>query len=261
VHLIYLDESGNSGRNLNNPQQPVFVLCGLIVPESKWQPLETSLSAAIAKHWAQPQPDDFEVHASELINPKSQYVRNVTTAVRLAFMRDWLAIAAQQDLKLVFRAIVKERYLRWITGRFGAGVFIDPHVAALGLVSQVVNSHLKRLPGKPLGMFISDENHAVARDVDKAIQLLRGAEGPVRLTQIIEKGFFIQSHKSLALQLCDLCAYTIRRHEEIKRGARAKPVDDELWKLVEPLVTVGDERFTDIVDWLESQQKKERPGA
>jgi hypothetical protein len=204
MHLIYLDESGNSGRNLNDPQQPVFVLCGLIVPESQWQQLEGLLSAAIVKHWAGPRPDDFEIHAADLINPKTEYVRSVNPSGRLAFMEEWLAIAARQGLKLVFRAIVKQKYVRWLNSRFGAGVFINPHVAALGLVSQVINSHLKRLPGTPLGMLISDENHAVARDVDKAIQVLRGADGPVRLTQIIEKGFFIQSHKSLVLQLCDL---------------------------------------------------------
>jgi hypothetical protein len=77
----------------------------------------------------------------------------------------------------------------------------------------------------------------------------------------IEKGFFIESHKSLVLQLCDLCAYIIRRHEQAREGLKSKPVDAELWKLVEPLVTVGDEKFADMMAWLESEQKKERPGA
>lgn len=261
MHLIYLDESGNSGRNLNDPSQPVFVLCALIVPEAKWQQLENGLAASIDKYWPLPRADDFEIHATELINPKAEHFRAVNPTVRLSFMTEWLSLAARHDLKVVFRAIIKQRYSRWLNSRFGAGVFINPHVAALALVSQVVNSHLKKSPGAPLGIFISDENHSVARDIDKAIQLLRGAEGSVRLTQIIEKGFFLESHKSLVLQLCDLCVYIVRRHEEIRNGAKPKPVDEELWKLVEPLITVGDERFTDTMVWLESQQKKERPGA
>ena len=261
MHLIYLDESGNSGGNLADPHQPVFVLCALIVPEEKWQSLETALAAAADKSWPEPRPDDFEIHASALINPKTEFFRRADPAHRLAFMTAWLGIAAQHGLKLVYRPILKQRYSRWLHQKFGAGVIINPHVAALALVAQVVNSHLRQLPGKPLGIFISDENHQVARDVDKSIRLLRGAEGSVRLTQIIEKGFFIESHKSLALQLCDLCAYILRRHEEIRAGGKPKPVDEPLWKLVQPLVTVGDEKFADMMGWLESQQKKERPGA
>jgi hypothetical protein len=261
MHLIYLDESGNSGGNLSDPQQPVFVLCALVVPETQWQSLETALSAAVEAAWPSPRPDDFEIHATELINPRSETIRKATPAHRLEFMKNWLGIAADHDLKLVFRAIVKQRYARWLHQKFGAGVIINPHVAALALVAQVINSHLRDLPGSPLGIFISDENHQVARDVDKAIRLLRGVDGPARLTQIIEKGFFIESHKSWVLQLCDLCAYIIRRHEQELAGLKSKPVDGELWKHVEPLVAVGDEKFADMMGWLESEQKKERPGA
>ena len=212
MHLIYLDESGNSGGNLNDPSQPVFVLCALMVPEEKWQMLESALTEEVENFWPPPRPDDFEIHASELINARTEVFRKELPSHRLAFMTAWLELAARYGLKLVFRAIEKHRYARWLQHKFGAGVFINPHVAALALVAQVVNSYLRNLPGKPLGIFISDENHQVARDVDKAIHVLRGADSSVRLTQIIEKGFFVESHKSLVLQLCDLCAYAYPLH-------------------------------------------------
>ena len=261
MHLIYLDESGNSGGNLTDPRQPVFVLCSLIVPEQRWQSLETALMAAVDKYWPQPRPEGFEIHATELVNPTSAPFRHAKPDHRLAFMTAWLEIAAQHDLRLVFRAIIKRRYIRWLQQTFGVGVFINPHVAAFSLVAQVVNTYLRQSPGQPLGIFISDENHQVARDVDKSIRLLRGEAGALRLTQIIEKGFFVESDKSLVIQLCDLCAYIVRRHEEGRETGKSKPVDAALWQLVEPLVIVGDERFRDMMGWLESQQKKERPGA
>jgi hypothetical protein len=40
MYLIYLDESGNSGNNLNDAQQPIFVLCAMIVPVDQWLRLE-----------------------------------------------------------------------------------------------------------------------------------------------------------------------------------------------------------------------------
>jgi hypothetical protein len=36
MHLIYLDESGQTGTNLRDTVQPVFVLGALVVPESCW---------------------------------------------------------------------------------------------------------------------------------------------------------------------------------------------------------------------------------
>jgi hypothetical protein len=45
MQLIYLDESGNTGNNLQETQQPVFVLTALLVPEQKWLALESELQA------------------------------------------------------------------------------------------------------------------------------------------------------------------------------------------------------------------------
>jgi hypothetical protein len=45
--LIYFDESGQTGTNLRDAVQPVFVLGALIVPESVWLALERDLQTAI----------------------------------------------------------------------------------------------------------------------------------------------------------------------------------------------------------------------
>jgi hypothetical protein len=36
MYLVYFDEFGNTGTNLNDSEQPVFVLCALAVPKTKW---------------------------------------------------------------------------------------------------------------------------------------------------------------------------------------------------------------------------------
>ena len=136
---------------------------------------------------------------------------------------------------------------------------INPHVAAFPLVARVVDDYLKSFPGSPLGIFISDENREVVGDVEKAIRILRGAEGVLKLGQIVEKGFFIESQKSLVLQLCDLCVYTARRKEEKKIGVAIKAIDEGGIPLIEPLIHVSDERFRDVNAWLMAEQKKGRP--
>jgi hypothetical protein len=70
VYLIYFDDSGQTGTNLADPAQPIFVLGTLVVPESLWLPLERELQAAIEKHFPAPRPDDFEIHATEISNAR-----------------------------------------------------------------------------------------------------------------------------------------------------------------------------------------------
>lgn len=128
------------------------------------------------------------------------------------------------------------------------------------LTAQVVNEFLRAMPGSPLGILISDENHEVMPDIEKSIRLLRGEEGSLRLSQIVEKGFFIESQKSHILQLCDLCAYAIRRAEEQKIGLPVKPAEAAIIPLVDPLRHTAGEPMLDVLAWLDAQQKKERPG-
>jgi hypothetical protein len=261
MHLIYLDESGQTGTNLRDTFQPVFVLGALVVPESAWLALEKDLQSAIENSFPAPRPDDFEIHATEISNPRNGFFKQFPIAHRLAFRDEWFRISQKHALKFVYRAISKKRFQAWSLSAFGTGVAINPHVAAFPLVARVVDDLLKSLPGAPLGIFISDENREVVRDVEKAIRFFRGTEGVLKLAQIIEKGFFIESEKSVVLQLCDLCVYTARRKEEQKLGLPVKPIDQGGIPLIEPLIHVGAERLRDVNAWLEQQQKMGRPGS
>src|ERR1035437_2924829 len=158
MHLIYLDESGQTGTNLRDTVQPVFVLGALVVPESVWLALEKDLQAAIEKSFPAPRPEDFEIHATEISNTRNGSFKQFPIAHRLAFRDESFRLAHKHALKFIYRAISKERFQTWILNTFGSGVAINPHVAAFPLVARVGDDLLKSLPGKPLGIFISDEN-------------------------------------------------------------------------------------------------------
>lgn len=259
MHLIYFDESGQTGNNLNDSSQPVFVLAALLVPECAWLPVEKQLLAAVEKYFPSPRPDCFEIHATALRNGEG-FFRQFSVTHRVAFRDECLLIAQKHNLRLIYRAIAKRRFQQWVQATFGAGVLINPHVFAFPLVARVVDEYLKKLAGSPLGIFIADENREIIGDVEKTIRLLRGTEGSLKLGQIIEKGFFIDSSSSLVLQLCDLCAYSVRKKEEIKAGASVKSIDQRGIELVETIIYCGDEAFQDTMDWMISLQKRSGQG-
>jgi len=254
MHLIYVDESGQTGTNLNDPNQPIFVLAALIVPEEKWVNLEKDLNTVVDQFFPEPRPEPFEIHAKAIRNGEG-YFRTFEVNHRVIFWVEFMKKAQDHELKLVYRAIAKKRFLRWVRETFGASIVLNPHVAAFPLVAQVVNKYLATLPGPPLGIFISDENREIISDVEKAIKFLRGTDGTLKLDRIIEKGFFIDSAKSLALQLCDVCAYSARKKEEKKAGIPIQPMDKTFIDLIEPLIHRGEESLQDVLNWLTRQKK------
>lgn len=259
MDIIYFDESGNTGTNLNDSQQPVFVLGALVVPEDVWQPLEQSLSAAADAAFGTPRDEDFEVHGVALRNGQGCF-HGLAVSDRLAFRDRWLTLAAEHGLKFIYRAIQKSRFKRWVESTFGPGVAINPYVVAFPLVSRVVEEYLEssweRPLARPLGIFVFDENEEVVPDVEKSLRLLRGTESSLRLGRIVEKGFFIDSRKSLLLQLCDVCAFSARKKEERELGLPAKEIDTGGIERLEPLIHRGNEALSDVIAWITEERNK-----
>ncbi len=249
MHLIYFDESGNSGRNLADPQQPVFVLGALIVRETQWKSVEASLEQVLATHFQAPKPEAFEIHATDLRNGTGAF-EGVPLATRLALRDALLDVAHAHRLPFIYRAITKKRYTRWLEQTYGSGVFFNPHLAAFPLVAQVVNHYLVSCGLADLGILIMDENREVATSVERSVRLLRTDPGLLKLDRIIEKGFFVDSRKSIVLQLADLCIYQARKLEEAKLGLPVKSVDTVGIAKVSRLIHQGPESFADVLRWI-----------
>ena len=91
MHLIYIDESGNTGLNLSDPQQPVFVLGALVVPESLWQTIEIELEEAIKIHSPMVHETEAEIHGGDL-RQGSGVFKGVSVADRLKLRNAWSSL-------------------------------------------------------------------------------------------------------------------------------------------------------------------------
>lgn len=255
MHLVYFDETGNTGNNLNDPQQPLFLLCAMLVHGEQWQKLETDLQSVCARHLGvKAEADGFEIHGTDIRNGSGPF-RGVPVRNRIAFRDDVLRTAIDAGARVIYRSIEKKRFRQWVVGAFGSGVAINPHVVAFALVAQVVNQYLRDQDS--LGIFISDENKETVADVEKFIRLLRGDSSTLKLDRVIEKGFFIDSRTSLVLQLCDLCAYSLRKKEEQRIGMHPKPIDATGIEMVDRITHVGTEPFHDVLDWIKKGAARE----
>ena len=172
MQLIYLDESGNSGTNLVDSQQPIFVLGALIVPEQQWKAIEQAVTEQINLFFEELVPVNYEIHASEIRGGRDVY-EGMDLKKRIAYRNALMQIPIDFELPFIYRAIAKKRFSTWLERTFGKGVTINPHIAAYPLVSQTINAYLQGLGDNTLGILINDENKEVVNDIERTTKLLR----------------------------------------------------------------------------------------
>lgn len=72
MKLYYADESGNTGTDLDNPEQPTFVLGAINVTEKNWHTINDHFNRK--KEEIFEKFNDIEIHTNEIFNPsKNQF--------------------------------------------------------------------------------------------------------------------------------------------------------------------------------------------
>ena len=66
MKLIYIDDSGNTGKKLDDDLQPLFLLGGFIIDENDWKKVDKSIEDIKQIY----ELIDIEIHAIDVINGK-----------------------------------------------------------------------------------------------------------------------------------------------------------------------------------------------
>jgi hypothetical protein len=72
MHFFYIDESGDTGQDLLNVDQPILVLGGVSVKDTGWTRTQSELTALIDEYFHGIVPANFELHAVELLSPEGE---------------------------------------------------------------------------------------------------------------------------------------------------------------------------------------------
>lgn len=209
MHLIYVDEAGNTGKKLDDPQQPYHVVLALLVPVPVWRDVEAAMAAIVAEHVPEQDRPTFEFHGFELHQGKG-YFRGWKGAVRLGIGKQVLGILDRFDLHVIYGACDK----RGLERRYGYPM--HPHDLGFLLAAERCERYLASLGADELGMFIADRNMEIEGQIRTSLRHYR-SEGirlgmvQQRLDHIIEDIHFQASQASYFLQIADFCAYYVKR--------------------------------------------------
>ncbi len=257
MNLVYIDESGNTGLNLKDSQQPVFLLAAMILPESKWFSLEERFLNIVKEYFGYPLPSPFEIQAKDLKSRRGIFEK-LTFAQQLSFRDRMLQLLLDNEIAVVYRRIIKSKFAIFCEEHYGPGIRVNPYIMALPFVCMEVDHYLRQKGTDQLGMFIFDEQKETLDDAERSLRTLRlDSTSILKTTNIIEKGFFIDSSKSFALQLVDLAAYYIRKYEENELGLRVSPVDKQTFFRIKDLVSMGvGSSIVDVLEWVKDHYIK-----
>ena len=257
MNRVYIDESGNTGLNLKDPQQPVFLLAAMILPESRWFSLEELFLNIARKYFGEPLHSPFEIQAKDLKNRRGVFEK-LTFMQQLSFRDEMLQLLLDNKIAMIYRRIIKARFAAFCERHYGPGIKVNPYIMALPFVCMEVDHYLRQSGGDQLGMFIFDEQKETLDDAERSLRTLRlDSTSILKTSNIIEKGFFIDSSKSYALQLVDLAAYYIRKYEENELGLRVSDVDKQTFVKIKELVSTGiGSNIVDILEWVKNHYVK-----
>jgi hypothetical protein len=257
MNLVYIDESGNTGLNLKDSHQPVFLLAAMILPESKWFSLEELFLNTAKKYFGDPLPTPFEIQAKDLKSGRGVF-KNLTLAQQLSFRDDMLKLLLDNKIAVIYMRIIKSKFSAFCDEQYGPGIKVNPYIMALPFVCMEVDHYLQQSGSDQLGMFIFDEQKETLDDAERSLRTLRlDSRSILKTTNIIEKGFFIDSSKSFALQLVDIVAYYIRKYEENELGLRVSDIDKQTFDKITKLASTSiGSNVGDILEWVKKHYIK-----
>jgi len=222
MHFFYLDETGCTGPNLRDPDQPIFVIGGISVSDERWRKTTDAIEAVVSKFFNGRIPSNFELHAHELVSRSGRF-RGRTQDECNAFAHELLDTVVKLRHRIHFVAVDKAKLAEHAKGK--EHKIIDcraPYLLGFNYLVTAIERYVRDKLGKSArAMIILDKKDLYQLDIDNLTRYRR-YEVPAarRLTRIVEFSYPVDSMRHPLVQLSDLIIYLTKKFLECDNGYR-----------------------------------------
>lgn len=231
--FAYMDEAGNTGRNLEDSSQPIHLILTLAIDESKVALVHEHIRDTARRHCRHDcREDDFEFHGKDLFAGEG-YFAGMSPAKRIEIYDDVLKGIEMADGHVVIRGVHKDRLRRRYTKPF------HPHDIALMFTIESIERLAQDLDCRML--LIADEakeiEDAALRDLANYQELgTSWGWNTEQIDHIVDTIHFVPSHRNPAIQLVDCATFIAGRKRKIDRRLVApNSAVNDLWtQRIEP---------------------------
>lgn len=216
MYLMYADESGNTGTDLDNKQQPLFVLCGLVIQDDEWYNINYMFNKRkklICEDLA-----NYEVHATDIFSAsknikKGFNFRKYTLEEDLHILEQLIDFIVEMKFPIFTTAILKSTFKKFITKELSPSIKVDPYLISFIDLSNSYNNFL--IKNNSNGMIFLDEIREKVKDIDILYKKLQLTNFDCDTNNIVEKALFLESSSSNFIQLVDICNFYINKYSSI----------------------------------------------
>ena len=210
MYLMYADESGNTGTDYDNKEQPIFVLAGVLVEDIKWHDINNFFNHRKIK--ILPILKDNEIHTNELFNSSKKSVFNqFKWQDNFKTLENLVDLILELDIKVQFVAIDKKHFKKSINDTFQNSIKIEPYIYSFGMMYDYVSDILIQHNNK--GIIFLDNILTIPNTLHNIYPILSQNNNTM-----IEEAMFLNSKNSNFIQIADIFAFYIERFFSIRLG-------------------------------------------
>lgn len=225
MHFYYLDEAGCNGRDLSNPESPIFVLGSLIVSDEKWNTTNEKFTEIISDYF-QVVPNNFELHSEQLLSPDGDGpFAGHERERRNRLANEMLDLIVDKSHHTAYYAIDKNALADKLPPNIEIKAYLDfgaPYLISFDYLLSLFEWYTKdKLGQSARALIILDEKEEFQDEIRSVVKYQK-YEVPKsrRLKWIVEFSYPISSHSNPMVQLADLISYLIKKYLEIENGYR-----------------------------------------
>lgn len=245
MYLIYADESGNTGTDYDNKQQPIFVLAGVLINDNKWHDINNYFNKR--KIEILPILENVEIHTNELFNSSKKSVFN-----QFAWQDNFLTLEKlvdlilELDISVYYIAVDKKWFKKGVNAVFKNAIKIDPYIYSFGMLYDHVSQILHKNNEK--GIVFLDDILTIPSQLHNIYPILSKNN-----STMIEEAMFIKSQNTNFIQIADIFAFYIEKYFSITKGykrysdVKEKHCLDMYKKLSKKISLLGSEFLTTYI--------------
>ena len=230
MHFFYMDETGCTGADLDNAQQPIFVLGGISVRDEGWRATNEQISALLKAYFGGTLPHRFELHSHELLNCQGAFNGHDRARVN-RLVHDILDIVADRSHAVHFVSIDKAKMRDAIAAGAPQHDVVRtniPYLLGFNYLISYIERYVRDDLGRSArGMIILDIKDGYQNDIDAITHYRRyDVVAARRLKWLVEFSYPVDSMRHPMIQISDLVIFLIRKFLEIECGYKPAAPDE-----------------------------------